>query len=83
MLKNNLFGSDRNSFIKLVKFNLLMFYPEHQSLFTRKLMGEVMIYLSGYFECLKQMGEEPMREREINILLMEEAIRYVKEKLIL
>jgi len=46
-------------------------------------MGEVMIYLSGYFECLKQMGEEPMREREINILLMEEAIRYVKEKLIL
>jgi hypothetical protein len=81
MLGKSLFGKDKDSFIKLVKFNLLMFYPESQSLFTRKIMNEAMIYISGYFKCLKEMGEEPMRDREINILLMEEAIEYIKNRL--
>ena len=74
---HDLINLDRNILRKKVKKYVLLKFPEDRNKLTNRLMSDMNFYISGFVSCIKKMGEEPMRDKEIDTLIMEEAVDFV------
>jgi len=76
-----LYNIDKNLLIRQVKQYVVNNYTEHQSHLTKRMMVEMIEFLDGFVRCLQVMGEEPMRDQEVQQLIFDESILYIKRKL--
>jgi len=75
---NGKFKVDKNR----IKSQIKIYFQTHNLWVQNKLIQKALIFIDGYVCCLVQMGEFPMREKEIEDVIVEEAISYIENKLI-
>ena len=78
---HDLINLDRNILRKKVKKYVLIKFPEDRNKLTNRLMSDMNFYISGFVSCIKKMGEEPMRDKELDSFIMEEAIDFVVKQI--
>ena len=60
-----------------VRIKMLQTNPEWESLITRKLIIDTLIFVDGFGTCLKEYIEPPVNKEEVQEFLLNEAFRYV------
>lgn len=67
---------DKNILKNKVRKYVLLKFPEDSNKLTNRLMSDMNYYIDGFVNCIKKMGEEPMRDKELESFITEEAISF-------
>lgn len=71
---------DRHLIHKRVRQHIITANPELLHKLTAQKFSESLIFLRGFMSCLVVMVEEPIRESEIEQLVISELVKYITDE---
>lgn len=68
---------NKHGLLKKIKHHILINHPEKYQQINSRLFEESLIYITGFIKCIEVMGEEPIREKDVDQLVFDEIVNYL------